>query len=105
MDDRFVREAVNILPSLALMRDFAFESLPNLAQPLSDASWSPHLTRREIECLKWCAQGKSSWDISQILRRSEAVVNFHFNNLRKKFNTTSRRHAVVKAIRLGLIHP
>jgi len=36
---------------------------------------------------------------------AESTINFHFGNIRRKFNTTSRRQAVVKAIKLGLIHP
>jgi DNA-binding CsgD family transcriptional regulator len=30
-------------------------------------------------------------------------VNFHIGNVRRKFDVTSRRHAVAKAIQLGLI--
>lgn len=104
-DDRFLSESARIVPALALMRDFAFESLLRFANPLSEAVQPPHLTHREMECLKWCSLGKSSWDIAQILHCSEAAVNFHFSNLRRKFDTTSRRQAVVKAIRFGLIQP
>ena len=63
------------------------------------------ITRRELECLKWSAAGKSSWEIGQILNCSEATVNFHFSNLRRKFNTSTRQQAVIKAISMGLIHP
>lgn len=101
----FLREALHNMPALSLMRDFAFETSFRFAQPAHHAEKAPHLTRRELECLRWCAVGKSSWDIAQILRCSEAVINFHFSNLRRKFGVTSRRQAVVKAVRLGLIHP
>lgn len=93
------------LPELSLMRDFVFESSLRFVNPGLHAAHLPSITPREMECLKWCAEGKSSWDIAHILHCSEAVVNFHFGNLRRKFNTTSRRQAVVKAIRYGLIHP
>jgi LuxR family quorum-sensing transcriptional regulator LasR len=93
------------LPELTLMRDFVFESSLRFVNPALHAEKLPSLTPREMECLKWCAEGKSSWDIAHILHCSEAVVNFHFGNLRRKFNTTSRRQAVVKAIRFGLIYP
>jgi DNA-binding CsgD family transcriptional regulator len=65
----------------------------------------PHikLTPKEMECLKFCAAGKSSLDIARILNCSEAAVNFHFTNIRRKFNTTSRHQSVVKAIQMGLI--
>lgn len=61
------------------------------------------LTARELECLQWSATGKSSWEISTILNISESAVNFHMANIRSKFNVSSRRQAVVQAIRFGLI--
>ncbi|MBI3901754.1 MAG: LuxR family transcriptional regulator [Nitrosomonadales bacterium] len=102
---RFMRDALRNLPALALMRDFVFESSLRFAQPVADTIKPPSITNREMECLQWSAIGKSSWDIAQILHCSEAVVNFHFGNLRRKFDVTSRRQAVVKAIRFGLIYP
>jgi DNA-binding CsgD family transcriptional regulator len=66
-------------------------------------SQQPALTRREKECLTWVAHGKSSWDISMILKLSESTVQFHLQNVLRKLATSSRTVAVVKAIRLGLI--
>lgn len=105
LDHEILRKSMQSLPALALLRDFAFESLMRFIHPPSNTGQPPRLTNREMECLRWCAMGKSSWDISQILHCSEAAVNFHFNNLRRKFDTTSRRQAVVMAIRFGLITP
>lgn len=100
----FQREALHSMPALSLLRDFAFESSLRFAQPPT-CEPPPSVTRRELECLKWSAVGKSSWETAQILSCSEAAVNFHFGNLRRKFNATSRRQVLVKAIYLGLIHP
>lgn len=61
------------------------------------------LTEREIECLSWTAQGKSSWDIAQILAVSERTVNFHMSNAMRKLDVTNRTHAVAKSISDGLI--
>ncbi len=61
------------------------------------------LTPRERECLQWCANGKSSWEIGVILSISEHGASFHLKNAMAKLNVTSRIAAVVKAIRLGLI--
>lgn len=63
------------------------------------------LTLRERECLLWSALGKSSWEIGQILKLSEATVNFHAKNAMRKLGVHSRPHAVVRAIMLGLIAP
>ncbi len=61
------------------------------------------LTPRESECLEWVAQGKSSWDIGQLMAVSEHTVNFHLKNAMRKFDTASRVTAAVRAVSLGLI--
>lgn len=61
------------------------------------------LTRKETEVLQWSAAGKSSWEISRIINCSEAGVNYHFSNIRRKFGVSSRWTAVFKALELGLI--
>lgn len=101
-DHHFERDAIRNIPELSCFRDFIFEtSLQFMKNP--PAEMPIKLTPRELECLKWSATGKSSWDIGQIFHCTEAAVNFHFMNIRRKFGTSSRREAVVKAIRLGLI--
>lgn len=102
-NQQFYREAAHHLPYFSMLRDFAFESSLRFAK-LESKEVVPVLTRRELECLKWCAAGKSTWDIAQILICSEAVVNFHFGNLRRKFNAINRSQVVVKAIRCGVLH-
>ena len=61
------------------------------------------LTKREKEVLQWSAAGKSSWEIGQIFNCTEAGVNYHFCNIRRKFGVSSRWTAVVKALAQGLI--
>ncbi|AWY44336.1 helix-turn-helix transcriptional regulator [Pseudomonas putida] len=61
------------------------------------------LTAREKEVLQWSAIGKSSWEIGRIFNCTEAGVNYHFANIRRKFGVSSRGCAVVKALELGLI--
>lgn len=97
------REALRTIPELSCFRDFVLESSPPFVR-LPEAPARPAaITQRELECLKWSATGKSSWEIGQILRCSEPTVNFHFSNVRRKFNVASRRQAVVKAIQMGLL--
>ncbi|WP_459729319.1 LuxR family transcriptional regulator [Pseudomonas sp. MHK4] len=62
------------------------------------------LTTREKEVLQWSAAGKSSWEIGKICSCTEAGVNYHFCNIRRKFGVRSRWVAVVMALDLGLIH-
>ena len=100
---KFQRLLYHLMPELALIRDYAFESSLRFANPPNDQEKEIRLTKREMECLKWSMAGKSSWEISKILSCSESAVNFHMNNLRRKFSVSTRQQAVIKAIRLGLI--
>ncbi|APC14455.1 helix-turn-helix transcriptional regulator [Pseudomonas frederiksbergensis] len=61
------------------------------------------LTAREKEVLTWGVAGKSSWEIAQICSCSEAGVNYHFCNIRRKFGVRSRWAAMAKALEQGLI--
>lgn len=68
-----------------------------------EATENVKLTPREKEVLQWSLLGKSSWDIARIVGCTEAGVNFHFYNLRRKFGVSSRHTAALKAVQLGLI--
>ncbi|HSW05438.1 helix-turn-helix transcriptional regulator [Aquabacterium sp.] len=63
----------------------------------------PRLTPRELETLRWIAQGKSDWAIAQILQVSEHTVDFHVRQILKKMACNSRHRAVLKALQHGLI--
>jgi len=59
------------------------------------------LTPREVECLHWVAAGKSDWQIGQILNISAKTVNYHIENVKRKFGVATRIQAVVAAMRQG----
>ena len=61
------------------------------------------VTPREVECLKWAAEGKSEWEISEILSISEHTADKHLSNARRKLGAANRAQAVANAIRWGLI--
>lgn len=63
------------------------------------------LSARERECLRWAADGKTSWEISQIYKISERTVNFHFDNVVEKLKVSNRQHAIAKAISLRILSP
>lgn len=64
----------------------------------------PDLTSREVEVLKWTADGKSSSEIADLLCISENTVNFHIKNSVVKLRTANRTAAVVRAAMLGLLN-
>jgi LuxR family quorum-sensing system transcriptional regulator SolR len=61
------------------------------------------LTPREIEVLRWTAEGKTAFEIGQILSISGRTVNFHVNNVCTKLRATNKVQAAIKAITLGLL--
>ena len=70
-----------------------------------DSETPQDLTAREAECLRWAADGKTSWEIAQLLSMSERTANFHLNNAMIKLDVCNRQHAVAKAVLRGLINP
>lgn len=63
----------------------------------------PVLTKRELECLRWLAEGKTNWEISKILSISERTVIFHINNCMSKLDAKNRVQVVTNAIRAKII--
>ena len=61
------------------------------------------LSNREIAVLRWTADGKTSGDISGILKISERTVNFHIRNVITKLNAANKTSAAVKAAMLGFL--
>ena len=61
------------------------------------------LTAREVEVLKWTADGKTASEISDLLVVSENTVNFHVKNAVGKLQTSNKTAAVVRAAMLGLL--
>ncbi|WP_052262569.1 helix-turn-helix transcriptional regulator [Pseudoalteromonas luteoviolacea] len=61
------------------------------------------ITKRERDCMFWVSEGKTSWEISQILGISERTVNFHLTNCITKTQSANRQQAIARCIRNNLI--
>lgn len=61
------------------------------------------LTKREHDCLYWAAQGKTSWEIGQILGICERTVNFHIANSCTKLAVHTRQAAIARALHTRLL--
>jgi len=101
----FQHRVIHSLAELSCLRDYIFESSFRFIKKICPANERVSITTRELECLKWSASGKNSWEIGELLNCTEATVNFHFSNIRRKFETKSRQQAIVRAIKLGIIDP
>jgi DNA-binding CsgD family transcriptional regulator len=66
-------------------------------------SGGPRLTRREIQCLKWAAAGKTDAEIATLVHISSPTVRFHLKNAAEKLNVVGRSQAVREAAALGYV--
>lgn len=62
------------------------------------------LTSREREVMLWTAEGKTAYEVGQILAVSERTINFHINNVVAKLGASNKIQAAVKAAILGLLY-
>jgi len=57
------------------------------------------LTNRELECLRWTAQGKTDSEIGIILSISARTARFHVENAKRKLGVSTRIQAVAEALK------
>lgn len=60
------------------------------------------LTHREIEILKWSAEGKTAGDIAIILSLKERTIHFHIASAIQKMGVCNKTAAVVQAALHGM---
>jgi DNA-binding NarL/FixJ family response regulator len=86
-------------------RDAALVSsrIRDLSRDLTGTLETPALTAREAEVLRLAARGLSNKDIATQLRIWSQTVKSHLHNVYNRLGVRTRRAAVAKALRLGLI--
>jgi len=77
---------------LQLFQNFALKDMESLITPLS---------HREMEILKYVAEGNPNKGIAITLNISEQTIKNHITSIMRKLNANDRTHAVVLAIRKG----
>jgi DNA-binding CsgD family transcriptional regulator len=63
----------------------------------------PHLTTRELECLRWIALGKDTSEMAVILKISPHTARDYLKSVRYKLDCVTSAQAVSKAVKLGLL--
>jgi LuxR family transcriptional regulator, quorum-sensing system regulator CinR len=63
----------------------------------------PHLTARELECLRWISRGKDTSEIAIILNISPHTARYYLKSARHKLDSVTSAQAVSKAVKLGLL--
>jgi len=93
-----------MMADLQLLAVHAQETATRLLVPQAvEMQYVPRLTDREIEILKWTAEGKSAWAVGQILNLSEHNVKYHIKRILTKLAVGSKHQAAAKAKTLGLL--
>jgi len=80
---------------LQLFQNYTLKDMESLMAPLS---------QREVEILKYVAEGNPNKGIAVALDISEQTVKNHITSIMRKLNANDRTHAVVLAMRNGWIN-
>lgn len=97
-------ELQRLVADLQLFAVHAQDSAMRILVPPAQQPERPVLTPRELECLRWTMEGKTAWEVGAVLGISERTVVFHVGNATQKLGCINKQQAVLKALRLGLIH-
>ena len=98
------RELTRLVADLQLFVVHAQEAAMRILAPDVKPLERPVLTQRELEALRWTMEGKTAWEVGRILGISERTAVLHVHNAMRKLDCASKHQAVLKALRLGLIH-
>lgn len=96
-------DVTSLLANLQLLAVHAQDAALRLIGAKSPPEETPKLTPREKEILRWTMEGKTAWAVAQILVVSEYTVHFHLRNAIKKLDASSKHHAVLRALSLGIL--
>ena len=80
---------------LNLFQNLALKDMGSLMTPLS---------QREMEILRYVAEGNPNKRIANVLNISEQTIKNHITSIMRKLNANDRTHAVVLAIRNGWLN-
>lgn len=97
-------ELQRVVADLQLFAVHAQDAALRLLAPAAVQADQPQLTPRELEALRWTMEGKTAWEVGAILGISERTAVLHVNNAMHKLGCVNKHQAVLKALRLGLIH-
>jgi DNA-binding CsgD family transcriptional regulator len=96
-------EIKTLRPFLLALGQLSMSCFSRISDQQSGTAADAKLTQREIEILRWTADGKSAKGISNALDISVDTVNFHLKNCKRKLNAPSKASAAAYAIAYGLL--
>jgi DNA-binding CsgD family transcriptional regulator len=96
-------EVTRLVADLQLFAVHAQDAALRILTPAPSSPNAPALTPRELETLRWTMEGKTAWEVGNLLGISERTAALHVNNATHKLDCVNKHQAVLKALRLGLI--
>ena len=96
-------ELTRVVADLQLFAVHAQDAAVRILTPMSADPEVPMLTPRELETLRWTMEGKTAWEVGNVLGITERTAALHLNNASHKLGCVNKHQAVLKALRLGLI--
>jgi len=95
-------ELTRMVADLQLLTVHAQEAAANIFKPLT-VKPEVTLTPRELEAMRWTMEGKTAWEVGNILGISERTAVLHVNNAMHKLGCINKHQAVLKALRMGVL--
>jgi DNA-binding CsgD family transcriptional regulator len=96
-------ELTRVVADMQLFAVHAMDAAMRILVPEKLQPERPVLTSREVECLSRTMDGKTAWEVGNILGISERTAVLHLQNAMRKLGCVNKHQAVLKALRLGLI--
>jgi DNA-binding CsgD family transcriptional regulator len=93
-----------LVADLQLFAVVAQDAAMRILVPAAQQPERPRLTPRELEALRWTMEGKTAWEVGALMGITERTANLHLNAATHKLGCVNKHQAVLKALRLGLIH-
>lgn len=89
--------------TLALLARTFVSSYVKVTERRRPAVVTAILTKREVECLRWAASGKTNDEIGDILGLKRTTVRFHIRSASVKLDAVNRDQTLFKAAQLGFL--
>ena len=97
------QELTRMVADLQLFAVLAQDAALRVLLPPVPDTVAVSLTPRELEGLRWTMEGKTAWEVGNILGISERTAVLHLTNATHKLDCVNKHQAVLKALRLKLI--
>jgi len=96
-------ELTRIVADLQLFAVHAQDAATRILIPAPADPGLPSLTPRELETLRWTMEGKTAWEVGNVLGITERTAALHVNNATHKLGCVNKHQAVLMALRMGLL--